>query len=152
LLAKDVGTGVQIEDYVALHGWLVRVDNIVRTVFGPASAHFIQLAAMLAGKPSCASEVKGILGILNGALSDLEGGFLANQELLIAGAAFYSVLEQARHLVDSGFKDPAGVLCRVVIEDCLRRLSRESFPITTVASVVRMIEDVERFMAQEFDV
>jgi len=76
LLAKDVGTGVQIEDYVALHGWLVRVDNIVRTVFGPASAHFIQLAAMLAAKPVYASEVKGILGILNGALSDWKEAFL----------------------------------------------------------------------------
>jgi len=51
--------------------------------------------------------------------------FLVHQEPSVAGVVFDSVLEQARHLLVCGFKDPAAVLCRVVIEDCLRRLSRE---------------------------
>ncbi len=116
---------VYIQDNVALHAWLVSVDNIVRTAFGPASAHFIQLSQILDGKPSRSQEVNRIVGILHGALSDLEGGFLVGQERLVAGVVFDIVLQQAHHLLDAGFKDSAAVLCRVVIEDCLRRLSRE---------------------------
>jgi hypothetical protein len=126
-LERPSKAGPYIQDPVALHGWLVKVDNIIRTAFGPASAHFIQLNEILGGKvkPSRAYEVNRMLGILQGALSDLEGGFLVGQEQLVAGVVFDSVLEQARHLLDGGFKDPAAVLCRVVIEECLRRLSRE---------------------------
>jgi len=70
--------------------------------------------------------VNALIGILTGALSDLEDGFLAHQEQLVAGVVFDSVLEQARHLLAAGFKDPAAVLSRVVVEDCLRRLSRHA--------------------------
>lgn len=117
--------GSFIYDNVTLHGWLVRVDNIIRTAFGTSSAHFIHLNEVLVGKPSSSYDVNQIVGILQGALSDLEGGFLVGQEQLVAGVVFDSVLEQARHLLNGGFKDPAAVLCRVVIEECLHRLSCE---------------------------
>jgi len=114
-----------IDDYARLYAWFVQVDNIGRTIFGVDSAHFIHLQEVLKGKPSRSYEVNMVIGIMKGALSDLEGGFLIHQEQLVAGAVFDSVLEQGRHLLKSGFKDPAAVLGRVVIEDCLRRVSRE---------------------------
>jgi aspartyl aminopeptidase len=49
---------------------------------------------------------------------------LTGQEFLIAGEVFASILEQAKELNKSGYKDPAAVLTRVVIEDALRRLAR----------------------------
>lgn len=185
--------GPYIKDNIQLHQWLVKVDNIVRTVFGTSSAHFIHLCEVMSQAPAHAYEVQKIVGILSGALSDLEGGFLAHQEQLVAAVVFDSVLEQARQLSTSGFKDPAAVLCRVVVEDCLRRLSRQSgLPDAGKAStlndglrdsgrfnkpqwrviqswldignaaahgkfseyddeaVVRMIDDIERFVGLEF--
>jgi len=118
--------GPYIQDNAKLTEWLVKVDNIVRSVFGLDSAHFIHAREVIQGAPSRAYEVNRLIGILNGALSDLEGGFLAHQEQLVAGVVFDSVLEQARHLLGAGFKDPAAVLGRVVVEDCLRRLSRQA--------------------------
>lgn len=181
-----------IQDNVALHQWLVKVDNAVRTTFGTDSAHFLHLNQVLSGRPSHAYEILNMVGVLKGALNDLQGGFLARQDQLVAGVVFDSVLEQARHLLNSGFKDPAAILGRVVIEDCLRRLCRaEGLPDSAKAAslndslrdkgrygkpqwrlvqlwldvgnaaahgqfseydpatVGRMIDDIERFVAQE---
>jgi len=115
-----------IQDTVQLHAWLVKVANIVSTVFKLDGAHHRQFEKATKGTPAHAYEVNGIIGILTGALSDLEGGFLTGQENLVAGEIFDSILEQAKYLAKSGFKDPAAVLARVVVEDCLRRISRES--------------------------
>jgi HEPN domain-containing protein len=49
---------------------------------------------------------------------------LHGQEFLIAGEIFDSVLEQAKYLVTSGYKDPAAILARVILEDALKRLAR----------------------------
>jgi hypothetical protein len=102
----------------------VKVDNITKTTFGADSPHYSQLAPILARNPSHAYDVRKIIGILTGALDDLEGGFLQGQEHLIAGEILDSVLEEARQLSKSGYKDAAAVLARVVVEDALRRLCR----------------------------
>jgi hypothetical protein len=186
------GLSPYIQDNTALHGWLVQVDNFVRNAFGIDSAHFMHLNEVLKDKPAHSYEVEKIVGILIGALRDLEGGFLAGQEQLVAAVVFDSVLEQARDILAGGYKDPSAILCRVVVEDCLRRLCREEglpdsgkasglndalrdkgrynkpqwrsiqswldigksaahgrFSDYDAASLNRMIEDVQRFMAQE---
>jgi hypothetical protein len=118
--------GPYIQDKVPLHAWLVKVENIVKTTFGTDSAHYAQLAPVLKGHASHAYEVRQIVGILTGALDDLEGGYLRGQEHLIAGEILDSVLGDARQLSKAGFKDPAAVLVRVVVEDALRRMCREA--------------------------
>jgi hypothetical protein len=191
-LERPSSVGPYIQDHTQLHQFLVNVDNIVRTVFGTTSAHFIHLSAALERHPERAYQVNTIVGILGGALSDLEGGFVANQEHLVAAIVFDSALEQVRHLTNSGFKDPAAVLCRVVVEESLRRLTRQSglqdsgkatalndglrdsgrynkpqwrviqswldvgnaaahgkFSEYDDAAVIRMIDDIERFVGQE---
>jgi hypothetical protein len=114
-----------IQDKEQLHAWLVNVDHIIRAAFGTEGAHFIHFNKATERAPEHSYEVNRIVGILKGALSDLEGGFLVRQEHLVAGVVFDSVLEQARYLTKNDFKDPAAVLCRVVLEDCLRRLCRD---------------------------
>jgi len=117
--------GAYIQDKVPLHSWLVKVENVLSTVFGSRSAHYIQTKKVLDKNPEHSYEVNQIVGVLTGALSDLEDGFLVGQEHLIAGVILDSVLEQARYLLKTGFKDPAAILCRVVIEDALQRLCVE---------------------------
>jgi len=124
-LERDSSVGRYIQDRAPLSAWLVKVENHIEAVFGRESAHYRHADRALDRYPEHSYQVHTIVGILKGALSDLEGGYLIGQERLIAGVVFDSVLEEARHLVDAGFKDPAAVLVRVVVEDSLRRLSRD---------------------------
>lgn len=117
--------GPYIKEKVPLHTWLVKVENILSTVFGSKSAHYRQAKNVLDKGPEHSYEVNTIVGVLSGALSDLEDGFLVGQEHLIAGVILDSVLEQAQYLLKTGFKDPAAILCRVVVEDALQRLCIE---------------------------
>lgn len=120
------GFGPYIRDKAPLQAWLVKVNNILETAFGPNSPqmyHFQQFTTDIADV-AYSSEVLSIVGILTGALDDLEKGYLLGQEFLIAGEIFDSVLEQAKHLNRSGHKDPAAVLARVVLEDALKRIAR----------------------------
>lgn len=118
-------TGPYIQEKVPLHVWLSKVENILLTIFGVGSAHYAQAKKVFERNPEHSYEVNQIVGVLSGALSDLEDGFLVGQEHLIAGVVLDSVLEQSKYLLSNGFKDPAAILCRVVVEDALRRLCDE---------------------------
>lgn len=113
---------------IKLHAWLEKVGNILNSVFGPQSLqvkHFTEILLGQNRRPvENAYDILPIMGILRGALDDLAHGFLTGQEFLIAGDVFDSVLEQAKHLLDTGYKDPAAVLARVVLEDALKRIAR----------------------------
>jgi len=113
-----------IEDRLPLGAWLVKVENITKNVFGVESAHYTQLKKLVDRGVHDACRVNEISGVLTGAKNDLDGGYLAHQEQLVAGVVFDSVLEQARELLKVGYKDPAAVLGRVVAEETLRRLCR----------------------------
>jgi len=124
-LERESSVGPYIQDKVRLSAWLVKAESIIEATFGQSGPHFRHLAGLLLkGRPEHSYEVNALIGLLTGALDDLEGGFLLTQENLVASAVFDSVLEQARHLTSAGFKDPAAVLARVVLEDTLRRLAR----------------------------
>lgn len=191
-LERPSSVGSYIQDPIPLNAWLVKVDNLVRSVFGSTSAHYEQFKRHADRHIERSSQVNAVVGVLTGALDDLEGGFLEGQERLVAGVIFDSVLEEARTLARAGFKDPAAVLGRVVLEDALRRLCRNRGLDDTVrasmmndalktaghyaqpqwrliqtyldignsaahgkfddydeATVLRMIDDIDRFWAQE---
>lgn len=119
---------IQGDDQIRLQAWLVKASNIIGTVFGsesPHVRHFNDLTKNGASFIAQSDEVVRIVGLLDGALNDLENGFLIGQEFLIAAEIFDSVLVQAKHLNQSGHKDPAAVLARVVLEDSLRRLASQ---------------------------
>jgi hypothetical protein len=113
-----------IPDVASLKEWVVKSNNILNTAFGRDSIHFGHLVAL--GVPGSAREVERFTGVLRAALSDLEGGFLAHQEFLVAADIFDSVLEQAKELLDKGYKDPAAMLGRIVLENALRRLAKRN--------------------------
>ncbi len=120
-------SGPYIQDKPALHSWLSKVTNIIETSFGAQSSqsrHLLQLMPNGIQLVEHSYEVLSIVGLLSGAVDDLESGYLIKQEFLIAGDLFDSLLEQAKHLSQVGYKDPAAVLGRVVLEDSLRRIAR----------------------------
>lgn len=132
-----IGIVNYIPDLERLHSWLTKTTNIVTITFGTESQHFKKLSKLLERRVDFINEFKSIKGLLVGALDDLEGGFLIGQEFLIAGEIFDSMLEQARELNKKGYKDPAAVLARVVVEDSLRRIARkENLDYTKKATVL----------------
>jgi hypothetical protein len=127
-LERSSGYGVPyIQDKAALHSWLSKVTNIIETSFGGQSSqsrHLSQLMPKGIQSLAYSYEVLSIVGLLSGAVDDLEKGYLLKQEFLIAGEVFDSLLEQANHLNQTGYKNPAAVLGRVVLEEALRRIAR----------------------------
>ena len=116
------------EDVVALQAWLVSVRNILEIVFssdGPQVRHFDTFTKQGLHLVEHAADLYPIIGVLKGALEDLEKGYLVKQEFLVAGGVLDSVLEEAEQLNKAGYKDAAAVLARVVLEDALRRIARE---------------------------
>jgi len=127
-IREEGGRRGYIQDKVGLNAWLMNVWNVVELAVGRGSPHFVELERIKELQTWIEKDyqVEWIEGILAGALDDLKSGMLVGQEFLIAGQVFDSVLEQARHLNGVGHKDAAAVLARVVIEDALRRLSRQA--------------------------
>jgi len=116
-----------ISDKVALHAWLSKVNNIVDTTFGEKSSQGRHLREIMPKGPmyiEYSYQVLAIVGLLSGAVDDVEKGYLLKQEFLIAGELFDSLLEQAKRLSETGYKAPAAVLGRVVLEDSIRRIAR----------------------------
>lgn len=125
---SSVGAYIQNEDTIQAQAWLTKARNILTTVFGHQSVqirHFEEVLPRGGIRIVAHShEIYPIVGVLEGALDDLEKGYLIGQEFLIAGEIFDSILEQAKYLMQGGYKDPAAVLVRVVLEEALRRLAR----------------------------
>jgi len=124
---SSVGPFIQDEDQIRVNSWYTSVRNILETSFGQKSPQFHQFIKETKDGTKHidhAYDIHPIVGILEGALSDLENGFLMGQEFIIASDIFDSVLEQAKYLNQSDHKDPAAVLSRVVVEDALKRMAR----------------------------
>ena len=114
-----------IQDQVRLQSWIVKTLNIIETVFGQNSAQYRRYESRTNGRHlGRACEVEAVIGVLVGALDDLESGFLTSQEFIIAGDVFDSLLEQAKYLNETKWERPAAVLSRIALEDALRRLAR----------------------------
>jgi len=115
------------EDAIRLQAWLGNVNNLLDTLFGPESPQTIHFREIVPHgsfrRVQHAYDIHPIVGVLQGALGDLEHGFLTGQEFIVAGMVFDSILEQAEYLNNHGYKDPAAVLARVVLEDALRRIA-----------------------------
>jgi len=126
--SPHTGAYFQGQDKVRVQEWLTKTRNVLETTFGSQGPHYRHFEEVLPKLGVRAVEhsydVYPIVGVLAAALDDLQKGYLLGQEFLIAGEVFDSVLEQAKQLLRSGYKDPAAVLARVVIEDALKRLAR----------------------------
>ena len=99
--------------------------NIVSLVFGKNSIQFGLIKEIGKNIRIPKRRLLRFQGILIACLDDLKNGFLSGQEFIVASEVFDSVLEEAKYLNSRGHKDAAAVLCRVVLEDALKRIARE---------------------------
>ena len=59
--------------------------------------------------------------------ADIENGYLRKTVNIISAEVFGDFLEMAQHLLDEGYKNPAASLAGAVLEDGLRRVTRNNY-------------------------
>ena len=122
------GSYIQEDDKIQVHEWLTKTRNILETVFGRQSPHYRDFEAVLPKHGirlvEHSNDIYPIVGVLQGALNDLQNGYLIGREFFIVSDMFDSILEQSKHFIKTGNKDIAAILARIVLEDALKRLAR----------------------------
>jgi hypothetical protein len=113
------------------HQWGTSCLSLLGRVFGLDSVHYKKFEAQFA-KFRDYSPVRRALGVLRAAKDDYEQGYLFDTRTLIEAGVFDDFLEQAEHLLDSGYHQPAAVVIGSVLEDGLRKLcARHNIPLSS---------------------
>ena len=73
--------------------------------------------------PTSRFSFERLVPIFKAAKDDLENGFLISMKQLIQSEVFDNELEQAQHLLTTGYKAPAAVIGGVVLETALKQLA-----------------------------
>ena len=109
--------------------WRSQAHVCLHEVFGPDhdyTGHF-QSAVMDREYRKC---VQAGLGILRGALEDVEQGNLESLRSLVVAEVFSDFLDQAQHLLENRYKAPAASLAGAVLENGLRSIAeRNGIPV-----------------------
>ncbi len=70
------------------------------------------------------AKVRLFLGLLKSLNEDLKAGYLRTLEELVHGELFGDLIDMAKHLLDSGYKDAAAVITGSSLEAHLRQLAK----------------------------
>jgi len=101
--------------------WATSVQGLLVRVFGETSEHYKNFTAQV-GSNLTFSPTYQAQGILKAAKDDYDHGQLFELRRLVEAELFDDFLEQAQHLFDSGYYQPAAVIAGGVLEDGLRKL------------------------------
>jgi hypothetical protein len=115
-----LGADYQVDSQLA-HQWATSVQNLLARVFGQSSEHYKAFTIQV-GKALSFSPTNRAQGILMAARDDFQHGHLFDLRQLIEAELFDEFLDQAQHLLDSGYYQPAAVIAGCVLEDGLRKL------------------------------
>jgi hypothetical protein len=106
----------RVDDFFRIR---TRGTNLVHKVCGQNSAHYREIASL----PKESIQLPGIVGILEAAKADFEGGFLLNLRALAEAEILGDFLDQAGGLLEANHHIPAASLTGAVLEDTLRKIS-----------------------------
>lgn len=104
--------------------WAISCLHLLQRVFGRDSDHhqsFKDLVPTLTDYSDGTKTVQKALGVMKAAKDDFEHGYLFEIEGLIQAEVFDDFIEQAAHLLDTGYYGPAAVIAGIVLEEGLRR-------------------------------
>lgn len=119
-----IGGDDQVDLQLA-YQWATSVQNLLVRVFGSDSEHYKNFSKQVE-KYLTYSPVFSAQGILKAAKNDYESEQLFDIRQLIEAELFDDFLEQAEHLVASGYYQPAAVVAGCVLEDGLRKLCKSN--------------------------
>ena len=104
--------------------WQVKVKNLLLLSCGENSIHykdFIQ-AGEVQSYDTNPRVIKRLTPILMAAYDDFKNGFLNSFKQIVQAEVFDSELEQARSLLNSGYKNSSAVIAGVVLETAIKEL------------------------------
>lgn len=117
------GTYQQVDPDLLL-GWCVKVRNLLVHACGRDSEHFHAFVEAEKSLPfeENPTKLSRLRAVFLAAKEDFEGGYLSSVRNLVQAEVFSTELEQARELLNSGYRLPSAVICGVVLETNIRNL------------------------------
>ena len=109
-------------DHQLAHQWATSAQSLLIRIFGPESQHYKNFTAQVGKDWFGYSDAYCGQGVLKAAEDDYASGQLVELRRLVEAEVFDDFLEQAEHLLGSGYYQPAGVIAGCVLEDGLRKL------------------------------
>lgn len=100
--------------------WITSSLNLLAKVFGESSIYYQNFNLYCHHVDR--SNINKMLGVLQAAKDDYENGALFDIKILIEADLFDNFLEQADHLLQKDYYQPAAVIIGCVLEDGLRKL------------------------------
>jgi hypothetical protein len=93
---------------------------------GRNSIYFEQAKSLLSTKNHAWGHLLGQIGVVESLLHNMRSGYLKTLEELVHGEIFGDFLEMSKHLLDSGYKDAAAVVCGSTLEAHLKQLCKKA--------------------------
>lgn len=90
------------------------------------SVYFEQAMGILNTKNHAWGHLAGQIGVADSLLHNIRSGYLKTIEELLHGEVFGDFLEMAQHLLDTGYKDAAAVVCGSTLEAHLKQLCKKT--------------------------
>lgn len=104
----------------------VSAQNLIQKTCGKDSSYYRNLEDLFAKYGTNPYNIPECLGVIESAYQDLRLGLLENTRSLIAAEVFVDFMEQAEYLLSKGYKLPAAVLARAVLENSLKILVKKN--------------------------
>lgn len=131
-------------DYELAHQWGTSCLSIINRVFGSESDHYKKFDELFKEFHDYGPITMG-LGILKSAKEEYESGFLFETRVLIEAELFDDFLEQAEHLLTTGYFQAAAVVAGCVLEDSLRKLcQRKGISLADKPKIDQMNSDLAK--------
>jgi len=128
LTSRKAIHGIGFDDVVDLEPaqqWVTQCQNILDRAFGKDSAHYERFMKCIEEDVTYHPVLKGV-GVMKAAKADLEQGHLFRVRQLVEADVFDDMLEQAKHLLETGYYQAAVVVAGAVLEDTLRKLCQRN--------------------------
>ena len=106
--------------------WYSSAKNLIGKACSEQGIHYKQIEDIYTLNKGNSYYMPGCLGVLESAYEDFKSGLLEDTKALITAEVFTDFIEQAEYLLDEGYKLPAAVLMRGVLEDSLRTLCKKA--------------------------
>ena len=118
--------GAYVDEEVC-HRWATSVLSLFQRVFGRDSVHYQLFSDRYAEFHGWSSQFKDCRGVFRAAKEDYEGGYLFSVRSLIKAELLSDdVVDQAKTLLASGYKDLACILAGVALEATLKEMCGKS--------------------------
>jgi hypothetical protein len=118
---RSCTSGVPRVQTEAFFEWQSQAESFLVSLLGETHTYVTSFRQRV--QHSYKSELEAGQGILRAVKQDLEAGQLKKITTLVEAEVFSNFLDMARHLLDTGYKDPAASLTGAVLEDGLRKIA-----------------------------